>query len=170
MTNIQEMNEKELEIMAKAISEKFGISFKTKHIDNVNGVDFFAVTVHKDGMGMCETAPSYADALMLGISFCISTYHIPSPTKVRYFWDCTCSDCGYTNESEKLFVTEKECYNDMRNAVLEKMKWNTEYDEDLADMDDNEYIGYHVHFHKSYITHLSYSGKYKYVIHKVFVW
>lgn len=30
MTNIQEMNEKELEIMAKAISEKFGISFNTK--------------------------------------------------------------------------------------------------------------------------------------------
>ena len=42
-------------------------------------------------------------------------------------------DGAFTDESKKIFSTEEECYNDMRNSALEKMKWNTEYNDDFYD-------------------------------------
>ena len=82
---------------------------------------------------------------------------------MKYKWIAECSDGAFNDESA-LFDSEKECYNDMRNAVLEKMKWNTEYDDDFTDIQDDDYIGYEVHFSKREITHKSYSGKYTYKI------
>ena len=55
----------------------------------------------------------------------------------------------------------------MRNAALEKMKWNTEYREDFGDLEDGEYIGYKVRFSKEVIIHESYSGIYTYKIVEV---
>lgn len=85
---------------------------------------------------------------------------------MKYKWIAECSDGAFNDESA-LFNTEKECYNDMRNAVLEKMKWNTEYDEDFGDVPDDEYIGYDVRFKRRKITYKSYSGLYTYKIVEV---
>jgi hypothetical protein len=43
----------------------------------------------------------------------------------KYKWIAECSDGAFNDESA-LFDTKRDCYNNMRNAVLEKMKWNTE--------------------------------------------
>jgi hypothetical protein len=79
----------------------------------------------------------------------------------KFKWICECSDGGYYEECNKDFETEKECYDDMRDAALKKMKWNTEYDEDF---EDRETIGYQVFFAPNIITHKSYSGTYTYRI------
>lgn len=89
---------------------------------------------------------------------------------MKYTWICYCDKTEYISESEKMFDKREDCYNDMRNAALEKMKWNTQYDEDLLPMyeeNDEDYIGYSVKFHKNYISHNSYSGEYVYTIHEV---
>lgn len=78
-----------------------------------------------------------------------------------YYWKAISND-GYTEYSDKIFETKSEAYNDMRDAVLEKMKWNTEFDEDL-----DEYIEYTVCFSKDKITHESYSGLYTYTIEAI---
>lgn len=83
----------------------------------------------------------------------------------KYKWIAECSDGAYNDESA-LFDTEKECYENMRKAVLEKMKWNTEYS-DYDDIPDDDYIGYEVHFGRNKITHKSYSGLYTYKIVEV---
>lgn len=85
---------------------------------------------------------------------------------MKYKWIAECSDGAFNDESA-LFDSEKECYNNMRNAVLEKMKWNTEYDDDFTDIREGGYIGYEVHFSKREITHKSYSGLYTYKIVEV---
>ena len=81
-----------------------------------------------------------------------------------YEWVCKSDDGVYEEESGRGFETRREAYNDMRNAALEKMKWNTEYDEDFEDEEDE--VGYHVVFSKGKIIHESYSGIYTYVIKK----
>ena len=80
-----------------------------------------------------------------------------------YNWICKSGDGAYTEESKSNFETKIEAYNDMRNAALEKMKWNTEYDEDFDDVDE---IDYHVDFvfSQGKIIHTSYSGIYTYEI------
>lgn len=78
-------------------------------------------------------------------------------------WIASSNDGAFEDMSEKVFKTKKECYEDMRNAALEKMKWNTQYDEDFNDEDD-EKIGYCVWFSQDKITHDSYSGLYTYQI------
>lgn len=85
----------------------------------------------------------------------------------KYKWIAECSDGAFYRESDKVFDSERECYNDMRNAVLEKMKWNTEFDDDFTDIQEGDYIGYEVHFSKREITHKSYSGLYTYKIIEV---
>lgn len=83
----------------------------------------------------------------------------------KYYWTVECSDGGYNSNSEKLFDTMKEAYEDMRNAALEKMKWNTEFDEDFEN--NVESIGYSVSFERKRIVHQSYSGIYTYEIKEV---
>lgn len=82
------------------------------------------------------------------------------PTKCK--WVAFSNDGAYEAFSKGSFDNKKDCYNDMRNAVLEKMKWNTEYDEDFPY--EGDAVGYKVHFTQDMIIHTSYSGTYVYKI------
>lgn len=73
------------------------------------------------------------------------------------------NDRSFEDESRQEFASKEECYNDMRNAALEKMKWNTEF----VDVEENDTLGYKVHFSKNKIIHESYSGVYTYEIKEV---
>ena len=77
-------------------------------------------------------------------------------------WVAYSNDGSYEDFSRGSFDNKKDCYNDMRNAVLEKMKWNTEYDEDFTCTDDA--VGYKVRFTQDMIIHTSFSGTYVYKI------
>lgn len=82
---------------------------------------------------------------------------------MKYYWKAKSNDGSYEERSSKDFPTKKEAYEDMRNHALEKMKWNTEWE----DLDDNgDSIGYEVHFSQNEIIHKSYSGEYTYQIYK----
>ena len=83
-----------------------------------------------------------------------------------YHWKASSNDGAYEDESKCGFETKREAYDDMRDAALTKMKWNTEYDEDYAD--GTEEIEYDVHFSFSQgkIVHESYSGIYTYEIYE----
>lgn len=81
--------------------------------------------------------------------------------------NCKCKWVAYSNDGayedfSRDFDNKKDCYNHMRNAALEKMKWNTEYDEDFPYEDDA--VGYKVRFTQNMIIHTSYSGVYVYRI------
>lgn len=84
------------------------------------------------------------------------------PKAKHYFWVASSDDSAYEDRSDGLFTDKRECYDDMRDAALEKMKWNTQYEEDFYEPDD--YIGYKVRFSKNTIVHDSYSGSYTYQI------
>ena len=85
---------------------------------------------------------------------------------IVYHWKAYSTDGAFEDESIRDFETEKEAYEDMRNAALEKMKWNTEYDEDFDTdgFDGTVPIDYEVKFYKRKIVHESYSGIYIYEI------
>lgn len=85
---------------------------------------------------------------------------------IKYYWRASSDDGAFEDESINGFNTEKEAYEDMRNAALEKMKWNTEYDEDFDTdgFDGTVPIEYEVMFYKRKIVHESYSGIYTYEI------
>lgn len=80
----------------------------------------------------------------------------------RFKWVAFSHDWSYEVGSHSTFVTKDACYNDMRDAVLGKMKWNTEYNEDFSDGTDA--ISYKVWFEQGMIVHQSYSGTYVYLI------
>ncbi len=87
----------------------------------------------------------------------------------KYRWYAMSEDKNYEEDSKKAFDTEKECYEDMRNAAFEKAKWNTQYDEDFTDVDFPEYevtIGYRFSFGRKRILHSSYSGRYAFVMYE----
>lgn len=83
----------------------------------------------------------------------------------KYKWIANRNEGSFEDESRQLFANKEECYNDMRNAALEKMKWNTEFIEDFTD--DGDYIGYNVKFSRTKIVHESYSGIYTYEIKEI---
>ena len=85
--------------------------------------------------------------------------------KVKYKWVAECSDGAFNDESRELYQTKEECYCYMRDAALEKMKWNTEYNQDFDNEEDS--IGYKVSFSQNEIVHTSYSGTYTYKIVEV---
>jgi hypothetical protein len=78
----------------------------------------------------------------------------------KYKWVAESND-GWDNESTESFDTKEEAYNDMRNSVFEKMKWNTEFSEDLY---DGSIVTYKVEFQQDKIVHESFSGIYTYTI------
>lgn len=82
----------------------------------------------------------------------------------RFKWVAFSHDTAYEANSKTTFTEEKDCYNDMRNAVLEKMKWNTEYAEDFDTRQDA--VSYKVWFEQGMIVHQSFSGTYVYLIVK----
>lgn len=81
----------------------------------------------------------------------------------KYRWVAESNDRSFEDESRQEFASKEECYNDMRASALEKMKWNTEF----YDVDENDTLGYKVHFSKNKIIHESYSGVYTYEIKEV---
>lgn len=81
----------------------------------------------------------------------------------KYKWVAESNDRSFEDESRQEFTSKEECYNDMRNAALEKMKWNTEF----TDCDENDTLGYKVHFSQNKIIHESYSGVYTYEIKEI---
>ena len=81
----------------------------------------------------------------------------------KYKWVAESNDGAFEDESIQTFTYKRECYNDMRNAALKKMKWNTEF----YDVEDDNTLGYKVHFSKNKIIHESYSGVYTYEIKEV---
>lgn len=83
-----------------------------------------------------------------------------APMKCK--WVAFSNDGAYEDCSKGSFEDKKDCYDDMRKAVLEKMKWNTNYDEDFDDEDCA--IGYKVRFTQDMIIHTSFSGTYVYKI------
>lgn len=85
--------------------------------------------------------------------------------QVRYKWVAECNDGSFNDESRESYKTKEECYCYMRDAALEKMKWNTEFSQDFDNEDDS--IGYEVSFSQNEITHSSYSGTYTYKIIEV---
>ena len=80
-----------------------------------------------------------------------------------FYWVAKSNDGSFEDKSATMFTTKKEAYEDMRNAVLEKVKWNTEFDEDF---EKDETIDYNVTFSKDSIIHNSYSGEYVYTIYE----
>lgn len=82
------------------------------------------------------------------------------PTKCK--WVAFSNDGAYEDFSREVFDDKKSCYENMRQAVLEKMKWNTEFDEDFTEADDA--VGYKVRFTQNEIIHCSFSGVYVYRI------
>lgn len=84
--------------------------------------------------------------------------------QVAYKWVAKSDDGIFEDESKTLFSSKKSCYNNMRRHALEKMQWNTQYDEDFVDCGS---IGYEVQFTPNSITHKSYSGVYTYQIIEV---
>ena len=81
--------------------------------------------------------------------------------ETKFKWVCHSLD-GYDDVSKGTFNCKKDCYDDMRNAVLEKMKWNTQYDEDFPYSED--VVNYKVRFTQDMIIHCSFSGTYVYKI------
>ena len=81
----------------------------------------------------------------------------------KYKWVAASNDGAFNDESCNAFTYKRECYNDMRNAALKKMKWNTEF----YDVEENDTLEYKVHFSKNKIIHESYSGVYTYEIKEV---
>lgn len=128
------------------------------YIENRFIMDMYAYDVNNDDSNEC--IDDYTEMFENCINFAEYAVKNNFITK-KYRWVCNCLDGGYKEESRERFDTQKECYNDMRNAALEKMKWNTEYDEDF---NDGDCIGYEVYFEKDKIIHESYSGKYVYEI------
>lgn len=96
------------------------------------------------------------------------TYIVPvvvDVIKTAFMWIASSDDGAFTDESQRTFKSEKECYEDMRKHALEKMKWNTEYNHDFES--DDDVISYNVEFSKNSIVHYSYSGIYTYEIKEV---
>ena len=86
---------------------------------------------------------------------------------MRYKWVAYCHDWAFEDKSNGTFEDENECYYDMRNAALEKMKWNTNIEDGDFEYCQNDYtdgITYEVHFAKKMIVHKSYSGTYVYLM------
>lgn len=85
----------------------------------------------------------------------------------KYKWIASSDDGSFEDESRQEFPSFNDCYYDMRNAALEKMKWNTELC-DFYDIPDGGHIGYEVNFSMNKIVHKSYSGVYTYEIKEVY--
>lgn len=126
--------------------------------DENNLLDWFLITDHRDGRK---------------VEGLIETIVVHEELKPRYRWKAVCDDGSWEDQSNQTFATQRDCYEDMRAAVLSKMTWNTGY-EDLTDpltmndMPDTTCIEYKVLFNKDYIVHSSYSGVYTYRIVKAY--
>ena len=91
----------------------------------------------------------------------------------KYYWEAHSDDECY-NESSRLFDTQEECYADMMDCAVNKMKWNIEWEDVVSDsatttesngiVTTGEPIGYELKVNANEIVHKSYSGTYTYTI------
>ena len=94
----------------------------------------------------------------------------------KYHWIAHSDDDCYT-EGSGPFDTQEECYKDMMNHAIDKMKWNLEWSDVLYDgvtkteskglVTTGEPIGYELKVNADEIVHKSYSGTYTYRIEVV---
>lgn len=98
---------------------------------------------------------------------------------MKYTWTAQDDENCWNDKATRVFDTQEECYADMMDHAVDKMKWNVDWD-DVIDGQDiiengglkktNEvgkyagYIGYDVKFMPHKIVHHSYSGTYTYEI------
>ena len=143
------------------------VTYKAKVIEVNNLGDCLEVIALPIGNGSNEPVRLTETNIATHNEFKALIELIERKKNVCYKWIAKSNDGAFEDECSNLFVTKEECYNDMRNAALEKMKWNTEYREDFGDLEDGEYIGYTVRFSKEKIVHESYSGIYTYKIVEV---
>lgn len=98
---------------------------------------------------------------------------------MKYTWKAESDDGVWTDKATRVFDTQEECYADMMDNAVNKMKWNVEYSDviegqilseknGLTKTDENAecggYIGYEAKFMPHKIVHTSYSGTYTYEI------
>ena len=77
----------------------------------------------------------------------------------KYSWVASSEDGSFEDKGTRWFTSKRDAYINMRAHALEKMQWNTQWE----DLDDNgDSLGYKVHFAKDKIVHESYSGIYTY--------
>ena len=67
-----------------------------------------------------------------------------------YYWVVHSTDYCFQGVSGEIYKTKKEAYESMRSEALEKMKCNTEFDEDFG---EGEPIHYKVLFSRDCIRH-----------------
>ena len=48
---------------------------------------------------------------------------------MKYSWEAVSNDGSFEDKGKVWFNTKREAYNDMRANALEKMKWNTEWED-----------------------------------------
>ena len=93
---------------------------------------------------------------------------------MKYRWTASSDDGSFSDSSAKTFDTQAECYMDMMNHAIDKMKWNVEWNDVCDDCvivpnKDGILIGsscieYNAQFFTDKIIHKSYSGIYTYSI------
>lgn len=109
---------------------------------------------------------------------------------VRYRWVASSDDGAWDDESSKTFYKQSDCYKDMMEHAIDKMKWNVEWDDVTTDCNAYEEDGliktdgemdarenqvggdtwgiyYKLECHPHMIQHLSGSGLYTYKIETV---
>lgn len=109
-----------------------------------------------------EQTFSFVELLKLSVDDVMCCSKEYSPTG-KWKWVAKSDDGCFDDASKYLFDNLKDAYNDMREAVLERMKLNTDYDEDCEYANDG-LITYHVDFRPMRIEHTSYRGTYRYEI------
>lgn len=88
------------------------------------------------------------------------------------------SDDGVWSDHSANFDTQEECYKDMMNHAIDKMKWNIEWEDVVSDgatkqalaggiITTGQPIGYELKVNADRISHTSYSGTYSWQIEKV---
>lgn len=103
---------------------------------------------------------SFVELLKLSVDDVMRCSKDYSPTG-KWKWIAKSDDGSFEDASKYLFDSLKEAYDDMRNAALNKMKCNTQYD---AYFPDCEKLSYEVRFSPMRIEHTSYRRTYRYEI------
>jgi len=124
------------------IADRFDVWMKTKTCDDNEGIEIISK--------------------VYGNLIDFSAYK-KAQTPTTYKWVAISYDKSYMDESVRTYTTKEDCYKDMRNSALEKMKWNTEY-EDVTATDCDGGINYEVNFYPDRIILISYSGTYMFKI------
>ena len=162
------------------VRDKNGVWFDVLYIGatDTHEVDFYCSEVGDDKSTSFFTLEEVLaqgtneETLFFILNEHISAYNIKmcDQLDINPKWVAFSTDGSYEDESKIAFNGIETCYNNMRRAVLEKMTWNTEW-EDFDYVDElgykfnrNNSISYDVKFLPHIITHKSYSGLYIYMI------